>query len=166
MNSGDNVTVHCDCKLDTGVYIVWYRNCSHVNQPTLVLKTRLGSMAGPTTEAQDAQKIFHRYHIVKNNTSDTYDLLIRNVSDCDEGFYYCGTEERDVMSSKYQNLYGNITTRLILSKCQTFVYIFILINVWSGFIHMTNHYIMCREFFYLCFIQQMKLQLLREELMN
>ncbi len=39
---GDNITLYCDCKASTGEYMVWYRNCSHENQPSLVLKSKVG----------------------------------------------------------------------------------------------------------------------------
>ena len=35
---GENVTLYCDCNSSTGVYIIWFRNCSHENQQPLYWK--------------------------------------------------------------------------------------------------------------------------------
>ncbi|KAI3352445.1 hypothetical protein L3Q82_005398 [Scortum barcoo] len=56
-----------------------------------------------------------------NESSDSYDLLIMNTTDSDEGLYYCGTEESKVEDNKYITTkrvytYGNITTRIIFNK--------------------------------------------------
>ncbi|XP_026159911.1 uncharacterized protein LOC113128647 [Mastacembelus armatus] len=100
---GDNITFYCDCKQSLGVYVVWFRNCSHGNQPTLVIQTHPN---------------FPLYKFLKNDSSHTYDLLILNVTDSDEGFYYCGTEQIKVVDDEYiisksVYNYGNITTKLI-----------------------------------------------------
>ncbi|CAG5938935.1 unnamed protein product [Menidia menidia] len=101
---GENITLYCDCNKSTGVYIVWFRNCSHENQPTLVLNSRLSwSQQCP------------RFIFIKNSTS--YDLLITNITDSDEGVYYCGTKETKVeeikkITSRDIYRYSNITTRL------------------------------------------------------
>ncbi|XP_034443052.1 uncharacterized protein LOC117762654 isoform X2 [Hippoglossus hippoglossus] len=104
---GDNVTLYCDCKLSTGVYIVWYRNCSHENQPTLVLKAKPNYLVD--------------FQFLKNFTSNSFDLLIVNVTDSDEGLYYCGNEEMKVVDTerivpKYFRSYGNVTTRILLNS--------------------------------------------------
>ncbi|KAK7930044.1 hypothetical protein WMY93_006439 [Mugilogobius chulae] len=70
LKPGDNTTLHCDCKCPVGVYTVWYRNCSHPNQPTL---------------------------FVKNVKSKCYDLRITNITENDVGSYYCGTETTKVL---------------------------------------------------------------------
>ncbi|XP_022614401.1 uncharacterized protein LOC111231545 isoform X1 [Seriola dumerili] len=103
---GGNITLYCDCKISTGVYIVWYRNCSHENQPTLVLKAMGYSV---------------RFEFLKNHSSESYDLLIRNITDSDEGLYYCGTqqtkvEDKGLITSKYIYNYGNVATRIICGK--------------------------------------------------
>ncbi|XP_050926624.1 uncharacterized protein LOC108896450 isoform X3 [Lates calcarifer] len=57
---------------------------------------------------------FPRIHLVKNQSS--YDLLITNISDSDEGLYYCGTEQKKVDDSaaiKHVYRYGKVT-RIIL----------------------------------------------------
>ncbi|XP_047432053.1 uncharacterized protein LOC125000567 isoform X2 [Mugil cephalus] len=106
---GDNVTLYCDCR-QSGVYIVWFRNCSHENQPTLVLRVK------DYYEWTDTH-----FEFVKNVSTDSYDLLITNVTDSDEGLYYCGTEkpvveEKEYIISRHIYTHGNIKTKLILAK--------------------------------------------------
>ncbi|XP_036972293.1 uncharacterized protein LOC119029534 isoform X2 [Acanthopagrus latus] len=113
---GDNITLYCDCKKSTGVYIVWYRNCSHENQPPFVLETR-----GPRIYDQ---KSFPRFKFVDNTASNSFDLLIMNVTQSDEGIYYCGTEQTKVeetayIGSKSDYRYGNVTTRIKLNSSDT-----------------------------------------------
>uniref|UniRef100_A0A671XFY7 Ig-like domain-containing protein n=1 Tax=Sparus aurata TaxID=8175 RepID=A0A671XFY7_SPAAU len=115
---GDNITLYCDCKKSTGVYIVWYRNCSHENQPPFILKTK---------DTRNLE-IFPRFMFVENTSSNSFDLLIMNVTESDEGIYYCGTqhekvEERDHIGSKTDYRFGNITTRIILSKYCGLIYL-------------------------------------------
>lgn len=72
---------------------------------------------------------FPRLHLLENQSSDSYDLLIMNTTDFDEGLYYCGTEQKEIhttLSQKYIYKYGNITTRILLSKCLN------LISVWNS----------------------------------
>ncbi|XP_038160616.1 uncharacterized protein LOC119796221 isoform X2 [Cyprinodon tularosa] len=107
---GDNITLYCDCRSSTGVYIVWFRNCSHQHQPTLEVKT--------INKDNILEKAHPRFTFLKNQSSDSYDLLIINVTDSDEGLYYCGTIEPKGIENVY--VYGNITTR---------------IKLWSGFLH-------------------------------
>ena len=102
---GDNITLYCDCKPSTAVYIVWFRNCSHENQPSLVLTQK---------RYEDPQK-FHRYKLVKNSSSDSYNLFITNVSASDEGLYYCGTAKREDQLTG-QETYSNDTTRVIVGE--------------------------------------------------
>ncbi|MED6291113.1 hypothetical protein CHARACLAT_020204 [Characodon lateralis] len=105
---GDNVTLYCDCKVLTGVYIVWFRNCSHQYQPTLVVKSN---------QIEELENIFPRFKILKNESSNSYDLVIRNITNSDEGLYYCGTFETKVEKDTNKNIYskeiyiyGNTTT--------------------------------------------------------
>ena len=132
---GDNITLYCDCKKSTGVYIVWYRNCSHENQPPFVLETR-----GP--RIYDL-KIFPRYKFVDNTSSNSNDLLIMNVTQSDEGIYYCGTEhtkleEKDYIAPKTDYRFGNITTRIILSTYWGLNYLCTLAIFNSLTIHSVN----------------------------
>ena len=111
---GDNITLYCDCKKSPGVYIVWYRNCSHENQPPFILETANYRMDYPA-------KTFPRFKFLRNTSSDSYDLLIMNITQSDEGIYYCGTEhtkveEKDHIAPKTNYRYSNVATRIILSK--------------------------------------------------
>ncbi|XP_034452028.1 uncharacterized protein LOC117768057 [Hippoglossus hippoglossus] len=121
VSHGGNATLYCDCKSSPGVYIVWYRNCSHVNQPTLVMKTRYPSeLLQLNHEYKDDLHPFPRFHLVKNESSESYDLLIMNISDSDEGLYYCGTEQVNTKDGKEKDKYiptsyGNVT-RMILTS--------------------------------------------------
>ncbi|XP_051241260.1 uncharacterized protein LOC127354921 [Dicentrarchus labrax] len=105
---GDNITLYCDCKLSSGVYIVWYRNCSHENQPSLVLELKANS---------HVFTVLPGFQFVRNYSSASYDLLIMNVTDADEGLYYCGTkqikvEDKEFITPRYDYRYGNVTTRI------------------------------------------------------
>ncbi|XP_074544686.1 uncharacterized protein LOC141804245 [Halichoeres trimaculatus] len=109
---GENITLYCDIPRSTGVYIVWYKNCTHKNQPPLVLTTRAGEWKNNANP---------RFHFVNNQASNSYDLLIQNITESDEGFYYCGTEEQSVedkecINSKFMKSYGNVTTRIIIKS--------------------------------------------------
>ena len=108
---GDNITLYCDCKPSAGVFIVWFRNCSHENQPSLVLNV---------LDLNDWNNFLipARYKFVKNYSSDSYDLLIMNVSGSDEGLYYCGTKEKKVEVSTEDIIYSysKITTKIKLGK--------------------------------------------------
>ncbi|XP_037830532.1 T-cell surface glycoprotein CD8 alpha chain-like isoform X1 [Kryptolebias marmoratus] len=109
---GDNITLYCDCKVSTGVYIVWFRNCSHENQPTLLLHL---------IKSYEWDKRFPRFKCEKNDSSNSYDLVIINTTKSDEGLYYCGTEEQkvekdEIITSKIIYTYSNITTRLTVNS--------------------------------------------------
>ncbi|KAM8772528.1 uncharacterized protein AB9X84_010202 isoform 2-T2 [Acanthopagrus schlegelii] len=114
---GDNITLYCDCKKSPGVYIVWYRNCSHENQPPFILETANYRMDYPA-------KTFPRFKFLRNTSSDSYDLLIMNITQSDEGIYYCGTEhtkveEKDHIAPKTDYRYSNVATRIILNSSDT-----------------------------------------------
>uniref|UniRef100_A0A3P9NZN6 Ig-like domain-containing protein n=1 Tax=Poecilia reticulata TaxID=8081 RepID=A0A3P9NZN6_POERE len=111
---GENILLHCDCKQLPGVYIVWYKNSSHEDTPTLVLNVKSGF---------DMEKKFPRFKFLKNFTFDSYDLLIVHVNNADEGLYYCGTEETKVEMDENKNRvrktvyqFGNIITKIKLGK--------------------------------------------------
>lgn len=111
---GNNIILYCDCKVSTGVFIVWYKNCSHKNHPTPLKLKRT------TTNYTDPLK-FPNFHYLRNYSSDSYDLLILNINDSDEGLYYCGTEENKVEDKEYIKWktiykYGRKATRILLSK--------------------------------------------------
>ncbi|XP_035856177.1 uncharacterized protein LOC118492939 [Sander lucioperca] len=116
---GDNITLYCDCKLSLGVYIVWYRNCSHDNQPSLILGVHYS--VKENTAIYGLQKIPPRFQFVRNFSSNSYDLLITNITDSDEGLYFCGTEQarvedKEYITKKYVYIYGNVTTKIILDS--------------------------------------------------
>ncbi|KAE8300102.1 hypothetical protein D5F01_LYC00237 [Larimichthys crocea] len=114
---GDNVTLYCDCKKSSGVYIVWFRNCSHENQPSLVLRYRYQQFI----VTGNSLNPIPRFHFVVNDSSNSYDLMIMNVTDSDEGLYYCGTEQtkvydKDKITHRVEYRYGNVTTRIKITK--------------------------------------------------
>uniref|UniRef100_A0A3Q0RZW2 Ig-like domain-containing protein n=1 Tax=Amphilophus citrinellus TaxID=61819 RepID=A0A3Q0RZW2_AMPCI len=119
---GENITLYCDCKISTGVYIVWYRNCSHEKQPSLVLKTKFEQRYYEQgIDVLNFLNPFPNFHLVKNDSSQSYDLLITNITDSDEGLYYCGTEQSKVEEKEKIDLeciygYGNTTTRILFRK--------------------------------------------------
>ncbi|XP_061586273.1 uncharacterized protein LOC133451316 isoform X2 [Cololabis saira] len=110
---GDNITLYCDCKLDTGVYIVWFRNCSHENQPTLFLNVKPNDWV-------ETQLSLH-FKFLRNSSSNSYDLSIINITHSDEGSYYCGTkelkkEEKEYLTEKTIYRYSDITSRVTVSS--------------------------------------------------
>ncbi|XP_026025177.1 uncharacterized protein LOC113023384 [Astatotilapia calliptera] len=116
---GDNITLHCDCRKSSRNFIVWFRNCSHENQPSLILRTNYKYDPSYLEDKVDILNPFPRLHLVENQSSDSYDLLIMNTTDSDEGLYYCGTEQKEIdatFSQKYIYKYGNITTRILLKN--------------------------------------------------
>ncbi|MEQ2252722.1 hypothetical protein ILYODFUR_024697 [Ilyodon furcidens] len=111
---GENILLYCDCKQSVGVFVVWYRNSSHENTPSLVLNTQSFSAS---------EKRFPHIKLLKNFTFDSYDLLIVHATNSDEGLYYCGTVETKVEKDINKNIwsktiyqYSNITTMITLGK--------------------------------------------------
>uniref|UniRef100_A0A8C5HU79 Ig-like domain-containing protein n=1 Tax=Gouania willdenowi TaxID=441366 RepID=A0A8C5HU79_GOUWI len=99
----------------TGLLILWYRNCSHQNQPTLVLDNY------DQTRGSFYTNIPPRFKMMRNDSSNSYDLEISNVTASDEGLYYCGTKEAKVEEKHYisRNVvykYGNVTTNVTVGK--------------------------------------------------
>ncbi|XP_041642229.1 uncharacterized protein LOC121509075 [Cheilinus undulatus] len=123
---GDNITLYCDCKTSTGVYIVWYRNCSHENQPSLSLGTRFTfypEMYSRGSALEKLQNPLPHYHLLKNGSSKSYDLLITNITESEEGLYYCGTEQTEVeekqkITQGHVYTYGNVTRVKLNSTAQ------------------------------------------------
>ncbi|XP_030608257.1 uncharacterized protein LOC115795872 [Archocentrus centrarchus] len=117
---GENITLYCDCKSSVGVYVVWYR-FSHENHPSLILKTWSD---GKNVVSGSTDNVYRQilnpvpnFHLIKNDSSQSYDLLITNITDLDEGFYYCGTqqpkvEDKEKITREYEYRFGNITTRI------------------------------------------------------
>ncbi|XP_056445617.1 uncharacterized protein LOC130381844 isoform X3 [Gadus chalcogrammus] len=111
---GENVTLYCDCKLTTNVNIVWYRNCSHENQPTLSLNWK--DRDNGIFEYEENGTNFFHLNILWNASSNSYDLLIKNITDSHLGLYYCGTEELNGEKGnkkEYIYTYGKIITRIL-----------------------------------------------------
>ncbi|XP_029006027.1 uncharacterized protein LOC114855224 [Betta splendens] len=118
---GDNFTLYCDCKVATGVYIVWFRNSYNENKPTLIMKTFQRKNYNP--DGTNYLMSILNFHFVRNSSSNSYDLLIKDFTDSNEGLYYCGTEESKVEDEEYitQKLiynYGNITRLICNSSLQ------------------------------------------------
>ena len=111
---GENVTVHCDCKRSPGENIVWYRNCSHEDQPTFTLSSKESHLGN-----RNEENGIYVPHL--NMTTNSYNLLIKNISDSHLGLYYCGTIKTividgDKIVEKYIHRYGNVTTRISFGK--------------------------------------------------
>ena len=136
---GENVTLYCDCKLTTNVNIVWYRNCSHENQPTLSLNWKDRDQ-GIFDYGEDGGNFFH-LNMKGNDSSNSYDLLIKNITDSHLGLYYCGTEKLNWEKGnkkEYIYIYGKIITRILFGKLTIFVVKFINMN--SIYYHMSGSY--------------------------
>uniref|UniRef100_A0A3B4GAA8 Ig-like domain-containing protein n=1 Tax=Pundamilia nyererei TaxID=303518 RepID=A0A3B4GAA8_9CICH len=117
----DNITLHCDCRKSSRNFIVWFRNCSHENQPSLILRTNYKYDPSYLEDKVDILNPFPRLHLVENQSSDSYDLLIMNTTDSDEGLYYCGTEQKEIdatFSQKYIYKYASTVTRHDIHKPQ------------------------------------------------
>ncbi|XP_043103859.1 uncharacterized protein LOC122351065 [Puntigrus tetrazona] len=107
---GENITLFCDRSLSLGSVIVWIRNCSHENQPSLIMDFRI----------IDLEK-FQRLNFIHNPYDNSHGLHITNISVSDLGLYYCAEVEKKVnrdqkgiISSSKAYYYGNRTTRLSL----------------------------------------------------
>ncbi|CAL8238678.1 unnamed protein product, partial [Lota lota] len=109
---GENVTLYCDCKISPSVDIVWYRNCSHENQPTLTLNWKDRAL-GIFDYGMNGRHSSH-LKMKRNDSSKSYDLLIKNITDSHLGLYYCGTEKQNGTKREFKFIYtyGNIITRI------------------------------------------------------
>uniref|UniRef100_G3PU84 Ig-like domain-containing protein n=1 Tax=Gasterosteus aculeatus TaxID=69293 RepID=G3PU84_GASAC len=76
---GDNITLYCDCKSSTGLYIVWYRNCSHENQPPLVLKGIY--YCGTEEKKVEDKELIGRQTLYRNGNVTTRVLISPDCSD-------------------------------------------------------------------------------------
>ncbi|KAJ8000552.1 hypothetical protein DPEC_G00181290 [Dallia pectoralis] len=86
---GDNVTLYCDYRISTETYFIWFRNCSHENQPTLAIQHYVGGSGS----GHNVLKPFPGFTLQWNPSNSTYDLLIENLTESDLGLYYCGILE-------------------------------------------------------------------------
>ncbi|KAL7841162.1 hypothetical protein SRHO_G00248530 [Serrasalmus rhombeus] len=116
---GDSITLYCDCVWKTGLSIVWFRNCSHEHQPPLIIST-MDLIHSAETSKDLMFGAFPRYAPVWNQSSQTHDLLVKNVTESDLGLYYCALQEKKITNNEkgmhYGDIYhyGNRTTRLCL----------------------------------------------------
>ncbi|XP_056303522.1 uncharacterized protein LOC130215676 isoform X1 [Danio aesculapii] len=106
---GENLTLYCDLSLTAGSFISWIRNCSHENQPSLVMDYKIFE----TTK---------HFSFIHNTANNSHDLHITNISVSDLGLYYCvktenkvNKDERGIISGSKLYQYGNRTTRLSLA---------------------------------------------------
>ena len=118
---GEDVTLYCDCKLSANVNIVWYRNCSHENQPTLTLNWK-DRHHGIFDYIENGSN-FSNLNMMWNDSSNSYNLLIKNITDSHLGLYYCGTEKREVNKENYIYTYGRINTRISFGKWRFFLWL-------------------------------------------
>ncbi|XP_076151981.1 uncharacterized protein LOC143135138 [Alosa pseudoharengus] len=114
---GNNVTLYCDCIWTHGAHIYWYRNCSHYRQPSFVMSTK---------EAIRGIDKLSTYEFKWNSTSQSHDLLIKNITESELGLYYCSVAMKKVVDGavihpkvtsgiiqqKVSYSYGNITYKL------------------------------------------------------
>ncbi|KAG9259706.1 hypothetical protein AMEX_G27226 [Astyanax mexicanus] len=110
VRAGSDVTIFSDCVSKDKFNLAWFRNCSHHHQPRLVLLPKY--MVGNS---------FPRFSLELNSSNQTYDLLVKNISESDLGLYYCATYKQQITNKKtagirYEDVfhYGNRTTRLFL----------------------------------------------------
>ncbi|KAL6467205.1 hypothetical protein MHYP_G00250090 [Metynnis hypsauchen] len=115
----DSITLYCDCVWKTGFSIVWIRNCSHEHQPPLIIST-MDLIHSAETSKHLMFGAFPRYAPVWNQSSQTHDLLVKNITESDLGLYYCALQEKKIgygeKGMHYVDVYhyGNRTTRLSL----------------------------------------------------
>ncbi|XP_062864957.1 uncharacterized protein LOC134326711 [Trichomycterus rosablanca] len=105
---GDDVTVYSDCVYKNGLPTVWFRNCSHENQPPFIMSSQ--EFIQYDMKNNDSP----RYSFVWNPLNGTHDLLIKNVTEAHLGLYYCALMQRDIIKNLYQ--YGIRATRLSLQE--------------------------------------------------
>ncbi|XP_017538689.1 uncharacterized protein LOC108411568 [Pygocentrus nattereri] len=116
---GDSITLYCDCVWQSGFSIVWFRNCSHEHQPPLIIST-MDLIHSAETSKDLMFGAFPRYAPVWNQSSQTHDLLVKNVTESDLGLYYCALQEKKITNNEkgvnYGDIYhyGNRSTRLCL----------------------------------------------------
>ncbi|XP_066509885.1 uncharacterized protein [Hoplias malabaricus] len=76
---GDNITLHCDCSTEYKFIIVW-------------VKRSIQQLQIPVLHLTSYSKLPH-YSIRKNVSNNTYDLLVKNISESELGLYYCARYE-------------------------------------------------------------------------
>ncbi|XP_076151980.1 uncharacterized protein LOC143135137 [Alosa pseudoharengus] len=107
---GNYITLYCDCVWSSGSQINWYRNCSHYRQPSFVISTEYLIWDGDNP-------LLSKYQFKWNSTSQSHDLLIKNITESELGLYYCSVAmtkviDATVIYQKFSQSYGNITYKL------------------------------------------------------
>ncbi|KAI4873143.1 hypothetical protein NFI96_025290 [Prochilodus magdalenae] len=94
---GDNATIYCDCPRRTRYTVIWLRKSSHKVEPSLIRFTEASELP--------------RYSFKWNSSSQTYDLLVENITESDLGLYYCAL---NTSGGRLPDVYyeGNRTTFL------------------------------------------------------
>lgn len=120
LRPGGNITLHCDLKFSRGIYILWYRQCMPRKRFNFIHYRRNENIIWDSWENRNP---FPNLKYVKNSSTDTYDLVIMNITDLDECLYYCGTK-RPNGDNSVTYTFGNIITRIIISTffSQIFLY--------------------------------------------
>ncbi len=125
VSPGDNITLYCDRSVTLGSVVVWIRNCSRENQPSLIIHYMKLYL-----------ETFQRFSFIHNPYNNSYDLHITNISVSDLGLYYCAkvenkvnANEKGIISSSEVYYYGNRTTRLSLKGKKTVSYYNIIVCV-------------------------------------
>ncbi len=115
VSPGDNITLYCDRSVTLGSVVVWIRNCSHENQPSLIIHYMKLDL-----------EIFQRFSFIHNPYNNSYDLHITNISVSDLGLYYCAEvenkvnqDEKGIISGSEVYNYGNRIIRLSLKGKKT-----------------------------------------------
>ncbi len=126
VSPGDNITLYCDRSVTLGSAVEWIRNCSHENQPSLIIDFK-------DVFRWDQGKIFQRFSFIHNPYNNSYDLHITNISVSDLGLYYCAKvenkanqDEKGILSRSKVYYYGNRTTRLSLKGKKTLMLVLII----------------------------------------
>ncbi len=119
VSPGDNITLYCDRSVTLGSVVVWIRNCSHENQPSLIIDYMDVFRWG-------LGELLQRFSFIHNPYNNSYDLHITNISVSDLGLYYCAKvekkvnkNEKGIISGSEVYSYGNRTTRLSLKGKKT-----------------------------------------------
>ncbi|KAI4890772.1 hypothetical protein NFI96_032248 [Prochilodus magdalenae] len=101
---GDNATIYCDCTYQSKFSLVWFIKPSN-EQPPLIHLTEHSTSP--------------HYSRVWNNSKETFDLLVKNITESDLGLYYCALHEIKLTRKEYgarvrEDVYheGNRTTFL------------------------------------------------------
>ncbi len=119
VSPGDNITLYCDRSVTLGSVVEWIRNCSHENQPSLIIDFKDGFK-------WHQGKIFQRFSFIHNPYNNSYDLHITNISVSDLGLYYCAEvenkvnqDEKGIISGSEVYNYENRIIRLSLKDKKT-----------------------------------------------